>query len=230
MKRIKLQLALCAAAILPVLAFASVTAREEWTEAMRSKPNLSRGAELFGNCAVCHGPMGGGTVDGGVPRIAGQHMAVLAKQLVDYRHDRRWDPRMERFADRHHLVDAQAIADVATYVHQLKVDIQPGIGDGELVAHGTYVYQQRCRSCHGKSGEGNANKTIPRIAGQHYEYLMRQIHDGADGRRPNFSPFHIRLFAGLDRSDIVGLADYLSRMDTKKGPGVPLKTNASWGG
>ncbi|MFX8637274.1 c-type cytochrome, partial [Acinetobacter baumannii] len=34
---------------------------------------------LFRKCAVCHGPSGGGTVDGGVPRIAGQHASVLAK-------------------------------------------------------------------------------------------------------------------------------------------------------
>jgi len=68
------------------------------------------------------------------------------------------------------------------------------------------------------------------LADHYVHALSKAYFDGADGRRPNFSPFHIRLFAGLDRSDIVGLADYLSRMDTKKGPGVPLKTNASWGG
>jgi cytochrome c553 len=53
---------------------------------------------------------------------------------------------------------------------------------------------------------------IPRVAGQHYEYLMRQIYDAADGRRPNFSPVHVRLLARLERGDIVGLSDYLSRL------------------
>ena len=63
--------------------------RQELTEAQRSKPNLDRGAELFETCAACHGPDGGGTRDGQVPRIAAQHRSVLIKQLVDYRHDRR---------------------------------------------------------------------------------------------------------------------------------------------
>jgi cytochrome c553 len=220
MRRIQIEVALCAV-LLPVLAFAFATARQELTDAMHSKPNLDRGAELFRNCAVCHGPMGGGTLDGGVPRIAGQHISVLAKQLVDYRHDRRWDIRMERVADKHHLGDAQAIADVATYAHQLKVDVPPGVGDGELLTHGAHVYEQRCQSCHGPSAQGNARQMVPRIAGQHYEYLLRQIYDGADGRRPNFSPFHIRLFSGLRRDDITGLSDYLSRLNDNTERGVP---------
>jgi cytochrome c553 len=56
------------------------------------------------------------------------------------------------------------------------------------------------------------NTMIPRIAGQHYEYLMRQIDDAVEGRRPNFSASHVRLLARLERDDIVGLADYLSRL------------------
>ena len=204
------------ALLLPTVAFAAITARQELQQALRSKPNLDRGAELFRDCAVCHGPMGGGTVDGGVPRIAGQHVSVLAKQLVDYRHDRRWDIRMEHFADRHHLVDSQAIADVANYVHLLVTDIPPGVGDGGLADHGASVYKQRCQSCHGASAAGNAKEMIPRLAGQHYEYLMRQIYDAADGRRPNFSPVHVRLLARLERDDILGLSDYLSRLPTPR--------------
>ena len=37
------------------------------------------------------------------PRIAGQHYSVLLKQLVDFRHGKRWDFRMEERADQHHL-------------------------------------------------------------------------------------------------------------------------------
>jgi cytochrome c553 len=155
---------------------------------------------------------GAGSTDGGVPRIAGQHASVLAKQLLDYRHERRWDIRMERIADRHFLVDAQAIADVAAYVSRLSVASAPGVGDGELVQHGAEIYAEHCKSCHGASAAGDADHAIPRLAGQHYEYLQRQIHDAVDGRRPNFATAHIRLLARLERDDIVGVADFLSRM------------------
>jgi cytochrome c553 len=218
MKRTQLPACCCLLLLVPVLAFAFATSSQELLQAMRSKADPDRGAELFRNCAVCHGPAGGGTQDGGVPRIAGQHISVLEKQLVDYRHDRRWDLRMEHFADRHHLIDAQAIADVATYVHHLSVETPPGIGDGELVDHGADVYAQKCLSCHGREAQGEGKAMVPRLAGQHYEYLMRQIYDAVDGRRPNFSAVHVRLLARLDRDDIVGLADYLSRLTASQAP------------
>ena len=202
---------------LPALAYGVSNSREELLAALHSRPNLDRGAELFYPCSACHGASGAGTLDGSVPRIAGQHVSVLAKQLVDYRHDARWDPRMEHFADQHHLADAQAIADVAGYINQLKTNSAPGVGNGEFAEHGARVYAQQCRSCHGPSGEGNAKELIPQIAGQHYEYLTRQIYDAVDGRRPNVSVSHIRLLARLERNDIVGLADYLSRMPLRNG-------------
>lgn len=192
-------------------------ARSELDAALHSTPSLDHGSELFRKCAICHGSNGQGTLDGGVARIAGQHVSVIAKQLVDYRHDRRWDIRMEHFADQHHLVNPQAILDVASYVHGLSAEVPPGVGDGQLAQHGSELYSARCASCHGLSGEGNATKLIPRIAGQHYEYVMRQIYDAVDGRRPNMSRTHIRMFAKLDRDDIVGVSDFLARLDPQAG-------------
>ena len=188
------------------------TAQEELAEVKRSTPNLDHGAELFDTCGACHGPDGGGTRDGQVPRIGGQHAPVLWKQLVDYRHDRRWDLRMEHFADRHHLDDAQAIADVAAYVNQLEPSGPAGEGSGTRVQAGAALYAQLCGSCHGVAGEGDARRAIPKIAAQHYEYLRRQFYDAVDGRRPNFAPAHIRLFACLDHDAIEAVADYLARL------------------
>lgn len=84
-----------AMAIMTSDARASGAARREFVDAMHSKPDLKRGAELFRTCAGCHGSEGEGARDGHVPRIAGQHASVLIEQLVDYRHDHRWDPYME---------------------------------------------------------------------------------------------------------------------------------------
>jgi cytochrome c553 len=207
------------------------TPERELMDARRDKPNLDRGAELYGTCAACHGPTGGGTVDGQVPRIAGQHASVLVKQLVDYRHDRRWDLRMERFADYHYLRDAQAIADVAAYVSSLDQDVQNGKGSGELLTRGADTYVRLCLRCHGPGAIGDAKRAIPRIAGQHYEYLRRQIYDAVDGRRPNFSSAHIRLLGQLDHDDIEAIADYLSRggLSRAKRPGDAVGTGSPRG-
>jgi cytochrome c553 len=222
-----------AAAAIGILAVASSvavqalsTVQEELAEVRRSTPDLDHGADHFDTCAACHGPDGGGTRDGQVPRIGGQHVTVLWKQLIDYRHDRRWDLRMEHFADRHRLGDPQAIADVAAYIHQLEPSGPAGQGSGKLLGAGAALYAQLCRSCHGATADGDAQRAIPRIAAQHYEYLRRQFYDAVDGRRPNFSPAHIRLLARLDHDDIEAVADYLSRLPA----GTPGPQTGAGGG
>jgi cytochrome c553 len=77
--------------LLPVGARAVSSSQRELQEVRRSAPSLDRVADLYSTCVMCHGAGGRGTLDGQVPRIAGQHATVLGKQLVDYRYDRRWD-------------------------------------------------------------------------------------------------------------------------------------------
>src|SRR5690348_14025173 len=158
----------------PLIAFAMSSTSQEYLEAVNARPDLDRGAHYFTTCANCHGARGGGSVDGRIPRIGGQYFRVIVRQLVAYRHGRRWDMLMENFADRHRIPDAQAIADVAAYVAQLDDPTPPGKGSGDLVAQGASVYVRRCEACHGASGQGDPDHGIPRIGGQHYEYLRRQ--------------------------------------------------------
>ena len=204
MRRTLFAVAGCAAAaLLSLSAYPASTSRQELFDALHSKPSLARGAELFRPCTACHGPLGTGTLDGGSAVNRGQHASVLAKQLVDYRHGRRWDLRMEHFADNHHLVNAQAIADITAYINHLQISEPPGVGSGEWVEHGSSLYAKQCSSCHGPSAQGDANKIIPQLAGQHYEYLMRQIYEAVDRQRPNFPANHVRLLARLQRTNIV---------------------------
>jgi len=196
-------------------AVSTPTGYQEFLDTVRAKPDLDRGAQYFVTCSGCHGANGEGKGNGQVPRIAGQHFRVIARQLVAFRHGERWDMFMENFADKHRLPDAQAIADVAGYISALQDSSVAGTGNGELVTHGASVYFRLCESCHGASGQGDPNYTVPRIGGQHYEYLRRQIYDAVDGRRPGFPSSHVRLLARLEHDDIIGVADYLSRIAIK---------------
>jgi cytochrome c553 len=201
-----------AALLLCAPAAAVSSYQQDLEAARRSKADADRGAELFTVCAGCHGPDGAGTRNGTVPRIGGQLAAVLIKQLVDFRHARRWDPRMEPVTDAHHIGAPQAIADVAAYVAGLEIRGTTGVGDGDFLELGAQRYQRDCAQCHGPRGAGNAGRVAPRLAGQHYEYLRRQIYDAVDGRRPYFPATHIRLLARLEHDDIAGVADFLARI------------------
>lgn len=210
---VRRRLGVSLALLLPLLALAAASARQDLDRATRATPDVEHGAELFVQCVSCHGGNGAGQSNGNTPRIAGQHYPVLLKQLVDFRHGKRWDFRMEEQADRHHLQGPQDIADVAAYVSRLPTDGERGIGDGTYATEGAFIFGSYCAVCHGPSGQGDAKKAVPRLGGQHYAYLMRQMYDAVDGRRLNLNRIHAEKIEPLDFEQVRAVSDYLARIE-----------------
>jgi cytochrome c553 len=208
MFRIATMVLLCAAAALA--AQEPPTTSDEMREVFRLEPSLRHGAKLYAGCVTCHRRDGSGQPEGNVPVIAEQHQRVIVKQLIDYRHSERWDLLMEEVASRHNLPAPKDIADIAGYISQLPRAQTQGRGDGRNLDHGRQLYVRDCQSCHGLEGEGNGVLLVPRLAGQHYRYLLRQLHDTIGQRRPNMPPPHQQLLGGMAVDDLTGLADYLS--------------------
>jgi len=186
----------------------------EFRSAMKLEPNLQHGAELFTSCAACHAANGLGTEDGSVPAIAAQHVSVLVKQLVDFRHDRRWGEQMRNVASHHHLSGPQELLDVAAYSEGLPrwPPLAGGTGDGSALNEGYVVYQRDCAGCHGPLGLGELRRMRPRLAGQRYEYLLRQLEETADRMRPGMDVKHVELIGALSPAERRAVADYLSRL------------------
>jgi cytochrome c553 len=186
----------------------------EFREGARLEPNLEHGPELFQTCAACHGQDGRGTPDGEIPAIAGQHGSVLLKQLTDFRHEQRWNERMKNFTDRHHLPGAQDVTDVAAYVASLPrfPPTSKGIGDGRNLGDGASLYFRLCERCHGPLGQGDLLRNRPRLAGQHYSYLLRQLQETAADQRPGMGRDHVDMLKNVPTEELQGVADYLSRV------------------
>ncbi len=184
----------------------------ELKAALAARPDAARGAALYGTCAACHGSDGGGVADGSIPAIAGQPQRVLVKQLADFRRSARLDIRMEHFADRRHLESAQDIADVAAHAASLVRTTPAGIGSGAALAAGSRAWFDACTGCHGVTGQPDAARALPRLAGQHAGYLERQLLDTAAGRRSNMATTHRAPLEALSPEQIAGIADYLSRL------------------
>jgi cytochrome c553 len=186
----------------------------EFRAAAALEPDLANGGRLFAGCAGCHGANGAGSEAGDVPVIAGQHVSVLVKQLVDFRHDRRWSERMQDAATRHELAGPQELLDVAAYAESLT---RPppragGTGYGDALHQGQIVYYRDCEACHGRLGEGDLRQMRPRLAGQHFKYLLKQLNDTADGDRPGMDDLHMKRIGALSPDERAAVADYLSRL------------------
>ena len=118
----------------------------EFRAALALEPNLENGKALFAACAQCHQADGSGSPDGTIPVIAGQHVSVLVKQLVDFRHDRRWHAKMRAAVTPHALGGAQDLLDVAAYTESMErpPPREGGMGDGKALKEGQVIYYRDC--------------------------------------------------------------------------------------
>ncbi|HUO83242.1 MAG TPA: c-type cytochrome [Gammaproteobacteria bacterium] len=193
----------------------------EYTEALGLRPDANRGAELFERCAACHQSSGHGVPDGSVPAIAGQHFEVVIGQLADMRDDERHNSRMEPFTGDAELPGAQALADVSAHISRLPPNPEPQPGPGAELELGKDLYHGLCSHCHGIGGEGDSELQIPRVQGQHYAYLIRQIEALGTGARHTLDPGTSDLLRDLSRREIEAVADYMSRLIPLRMPSRP---------
>lgn len=191
---------------------AGASASDDVRDALARKPNIEHGRSLYETCAACHQLDGTGEADSGIPIIAGQHYRVVITQLADFRRTERVELRMNAFAARHHLESSQDLADVAAYISELPAKRTKEFGTGEFTGLGAQVYHRACESCHGAGAEGNDQMRQPRLAGQHYGYLVKQVDAMIRGTRYNLNRDHAGIFKSLTKQEIAGLTDYVARL------------------
>lgn len=223
MKRTLITAAIMALA-LPALADETHTPADGWNEgggeqdeALGLTPDLENGKYVYEICSACHGMNGWGLVDGTFPQIAGQHPNVAIKQLADIRALNRDNPTMYPFALPSEIGGSQSIADVAAYIAALPMNPEPGFGAGDDLEYGAKLYAENCTQCHGAAGEGSNEKFYPLIAGQHYEYLMRQYQWIKEGKRRNANPEMVAQIQWFTERDTKAVLDYVSRLAPPEG-------------
>ena len=189
--------------------------------APRLSPNVHNGRRLFSYCIDCHGPKAWGSPAQLVPQTAGQHASVIIKQLQDINAGKRAAEPMIPYARPDLLGGAQGAADIAGYLSSLPMTPAPMMGRGDQLGYGGAIYRTYCaRYCHGQNGEGDARKKKPRIQGQHYNYLLRQLKHIRDGVRRNADKAMVRRLQDMNDGQLEALADFVSRMRTQPSFGV----------
>ena len=197
--------------LLGVTRLDAASSSDEIIRALELTPNIENGKKIYPLCASCHHDNGWGRADGSFPVIAGQHRRVLIKQLADIRSKLRENPVMFPFSDPATIGGVQAVSDLAAYIAVLPGDPTPGKGSGLQLDVGKKIFQDKCSQCHGEQAQGNDESFIPRLKGQHYSYLLRQIQGISNGYRKNSNPAMVILVKTLTVQEIEAVADYVSR-------------------
>jgi len=174
------------------------------------------GKRVFQTCSLCHSPQGWGTSDGYYPQLSGQHPNVLIKQLIDIQSGKRDVPTMIPFAETIFYQGEQNVADVVAYISSLPMNPENGVGPGDKLKRGEAIYKHDCQKCHGSNGEGVNQKSYPRIQGQHYQYLLRQIKWIKNGMRNNGDVAMKKVIANYTEEEMKAVADYISRIKPRK--------------
>jgi len=72
------------------------------------------------------------------------------------------------------------------------------------------IIEAKCHHCHGYKGEAS-NVLYPRLAGQHKEYMIKQLNNFKSGEREGTMN---EMAADLTQDEIIALADYFSKQPT----------------
>ena len=198
--------------VLAALGAACATQDARWPH-FGADPSTPGKAIAMRLCSDCHG-LDGNPVSPNFPRLAGQQVDYLVKQLNEFQAHRRGDPLGAQYmwGLARDLTPKQE-KEIAVYFSEQKpVPGQPG--DPTLVKEGKQLYQHgnpqkgvpACASCHGESGRG-AGET-PRLADQWAHYVEAQLRVFHTEQRPAGVAMHA-IVQVLTPQDIEALAAYL---------------------
>lgn len=164
-------------------------------------------------CAACHG-VHGHSESPMFPRLNAQTPEYVVAQLKGFREHARGetDARSYMWAIASQLDDA-TILSLADYFSQQEA-IPGAAGDAALLASGQEIFEHgvpdkgvpACASCHGAQAQGAG--AFPRLAGQHQEYLLRQIEVFKNGTRGN-APVMSAVAHTLNADQAKAVAAYL---------------------
>lgn len=158
-------------------------------------------------CESCHGRHGQ-SPDPDVPMLAGQSAAYLRAQLAAFRTGARADLQMTAIARK--LDDAADAALADHFASQARASNHFTPEPGRAAAGAALVERHGCAACHqpGFTGAG----TVPRLAGQHPAYLLRQMQAWRAGRRSSPAVDMRAILTPLADDDLDAIAQHLGTL------------------
>ena len=156
-------------------------------------------------CMACHGGADGKTMLPVYPSLNGQTARYLFLELRDFKAGRRSNPLMSPMAADLTSEDMHALAD---WFAKQKPQVQTYAADqGKATLGRAKSDETLCSMCHlgGLLGQNE----IPRLAGQNFDYLVKQLTDFKAHTRTNDGGNMTSVAGTLSADDIQNLANYI---------------------
>lgn len=171
-------------------------------------------------CGACHGADGNSAAPT-FPKLAGQNVNYLLKQMHAIKSGERKVPQMAGLLDGK---SEQDLEDIAAYFSSQTRTIQQAkpknLDLGERIYRAGLADKgvPACSACHSPHGNGNGPAGFPVIGGQYAEYIEAQLkayrlgHDQPDKGRTTDGQSHIMRSVAYNLSDleIEAVANYIS--------------------
>ncbi|MFP5323845.1 MAG: c-type cytochrome [Gammaproteobacteria bacterium] len=195
-----------------LLCAAAVAALSFSVQAQTAKPDLAKGAALYGQvCVACHAADGNSTTPEN-PKIAGQHPEYLMKQLQEFKSGKRDNAIMKGFAS---ALSDDDMRNISWWLADQKAK-DGAATDKDLVRLGERIYRggiadrqiAACAGCHSPNGAGIPAQ-YPRLAGQHASYTEAQLKAFRDGARKNNAQM-TGVAAKMNDREIKAVSDYIA--------------------
>jgi len=175
-------------------------------------------------CSKCHGPYGNGvSISPLFPILAAQNSVYIETQLKLLRQHGRADPHARAFmwGISHALTDEQIQGLALYFSGQPAVSGRPS-ANPTLADKGKAIYENgvperqviKCIECHGDTSGGT--NTVPRLAGQHHDYLALQLHYYRDGLREN--KLMNRNVKNITDEEIAAVTEYIGTLSGADSP------------
>lgn len=173
--------------------------------------------DIIAGCELCHGRDGNSTTNENWPKLAGQNVNYLMKQMQDFQPNVKYgrdNPIMNSLLG---ALSKKEKIKIANYYANLLGTID--IAHNDLLPLGQRIYRggdsdkgtPACLACHGPAGLGNPPAGFPRLSGQHPRYIATQLRAFRDGKRKNDKHQMMPIISKkMNDTEIIAVSNYIS--------------------